>query len=207
MATYTLWSGTPAGLPGSSSSFGNPTSCGTLFSVTAAGKQLAGYQWYVADANQASSAVPFACWHATGAGQGTLVSGSTVTSGTLNIGAFNLIMLAVPVTLSTGITYMAVAGDSSPGPFTEFYWKESIWGQAGIVNGPLTAWSDIAGNGGTNPDPHTSNQQGLFQQVSADPTAAFPTSPFNSSGFWIGPVIQDPPAPGASPGLLGSCFP
>jgi hypothetical protein len=180
LSDYALWSGNPAGLPGASTSFGGPTSCATLFTVTSTGISLKGFRWFVADGLQALTGVRFAAWAVSGINTGAVLAGSAVTSGALTAG-FNDVILSVTVPLTRGLTYAAVAGDDARGPLTASYWASSV------TSGPLTAFSDV---GGSLADPD-GNHQGCFQQASNDPTAAFPSLFFSSSNFWISPIVTD----------------
>jgi hypothetical protein len=198
---YALWSGPVSGIPDApttSSGFGAPTSLATFFTLGAPRLYLKGYRYLITDQAQISGGPGtnrYALWAVTGKGAGSVEGETTVTSRTLAPGDAGTLLdtlVGTPVPLAQGVTFAAAVGDAQQGPFTEFYWTGTEPGHAGITAGPLTGFSDLVSFGGSNPDPD-GNNQGSFQQASNDPTAAFPTVQFDSSNFWISPIITDVP--------------
>ena len=78
--------------------------------------------------------------------------------------------LATKLPLAIGATYMAATGFSNGFPDTNNQFGSGQPYAAGIVNGPLTAYSDPSGS---LPSPFK-NDQGVFSVASTDPTVAMP---------------------------------
>jgi hypothetical protein len=182
-----------------------------VIEVTQGGMWLDGYRWWVCGSGQSTAAQKFALWQVTGANSGVLVANSTVTSGTLNAGAWNLVTLPSPIPLAIGTSYCACTGFSNSFPdsdtggagtgITDSYGTGGGH-SAGIVNGPLTAFSDTTG---TNKDPYGSNQ-GLFSSsLGTDPAVHMPNAQSNSGNFWMD-VQVDTAGPGGYPGPY-RCYP
>lgn len=186
MTTTTLWNGSlPAG---TSSTAGGTRTDGLTFQVTVAGCQLTEVGWYVpvGETTLAGSSYEALLWSTTTGLTGTLL-GSQAGSGTFTAGAWNWITLGTPISLSTGVFY--VAGISSPDliQFVHSYWSSGGPGAAGMTSGPIFAPGEAAAPG--------SNQQG---NISA--AASFPAS---STGTAYGTDIMVTSPGGASPsGLL-----
>lgn len=189
---------------GPSSSAGDPTSyimC-VIWQVTAPGQSLLGYWWWVADTNQQPGPFEFALWEVTGGlsvGTATFVPGSTVTSGTMNLG-WNLVMLGTPLSLTASQEYAAIIAVNASGPFTSSYSATShFWdtgaGAGGITNGPLNAFS--AASPGTDPDIHNNNQM-TFASGITDPTTPVDMSQFNSGNYWLDVQVGAPVPPPAA---------
>lgn len=183
--TYRLFPTTNG--PTAATSYTGPYGTGTSFEVTASGVTLDGYWWWVCPTGgQSTAAQEFCLYQITGTSTGTLVSGSTVTSGTLSAG-WNFIPLSPPLALTSGTPYKAATAWTSSGagfPYTPGFYGTGGPGVAGITNGPLTAFSDDPGGGGTNPDPFGDNQS-TFQVATADPTANYPATGNSSFNGWL----------------------
>ncbi|HEY1705593.1 MAG TPA: hypothetical protein VGG75_38395 [Trebonia sp.] len=193
MTTYRLFPSTSG--PSAATSFSGAYGTGTKFQVTAGGLWLAGFWWWVcATGSQSTAAQPFCLWQVTASAAGILLSpGVSVTSGTLSAG-WNYVPLATPVALTQGATYQAATAFSNAFPLTNSQYATGGAYAAGIVNGPLTAFSDGTG---TNPDPY-SNSQCAYQTSSTDPTVTFATD--GDSGFngWLDVQVTDQAPAGAS---------
>jgi hypothetical protein len=174
---------------------------GVTFQVAAAGQQLLGYYWWIADSSQQPGPFEFALWLVTGSlsgGAATFVPGSTVTSGTLGLG-WNLTSLSVPLSLTASQEYIAVIAVNASGGHTASYSATSDFfdtgpGAGGITNGPLSAYSSRSP--GTNPD-NANNGQMTFNSGGTDPTANLPSSTFNAGNYWLDILVGVPVAPPA----------
>jgi hypothetical protein len=168
VSTYRLWPSTNG--PSGATSFSGPFGTGTSFEIT--GGQylyLAGYYWWVCPAGgQSTAAQKFALWQTYGSQAGTLVSGGTVTSGTLSSG-WNYVPLSTPVPLTPGVTYHGSTAFSNAFPLTAGQFASGGTYAAGITQGPLFAYSDSTGSA---PDPWSNYQCG-YQTSSSDPTTAY----------------------------------
>jgi hypothetical protein len=170
--------------PSSSTSYTGPFTAGILFQVTSPGLNLDGYWIWRADAAQSASA-SFALWHVTGNDGATyLGAATTVTTAALVAGQWNYVQLATPYPLTAGTEYEAVYGFPNNFPITTFQFGTGGPYAGGITSGPISAFSDTAANGGTNPDAF-GNSQGVFATATSDPTVTVPFAGFDSSNFWI----------------------
>lgn len=180
---------TPSGVVASD---GSQQLMGISFKVTSANMQFDGW-WYYCDvaSGQGSAAEDFALWQVTGAGAGTYIAGSKVTSGTFSQG-WNFIPASSPIALTSGQEYRAVRSVNKAGTGTRPYSFTSHFfdtgsGSAGAVSGPLTVFS--ASGNATNPDPSGDGQQ-VFTTSSpvTDVTTGYPTGQFNAA--WYGMDVQ-----------------
>lgn len=161
---------------------------GTAFKVTTQ-CWLEGYWWYVcASGSQTVTAQKFALWSANRDGsnsqRGSVIAAATVTSGALSPG-WNYVPLATPVPLTVGWTYIGSTGYNPAGngiPYTNAQWGSGDPYSAGIVNGPLTAFSDLSGS---NPDPWGWPQGSYISGATADPTVSLPSSNSGSFNGWL----------------------
>lgn len=199
MTLYSLMDGA-SGRPGVGSTGTQPPTspvaftgafqAGTAFTCTASGLWLNGFRWWVPPGGD-TGPQKFCLWTMTGNTAGTVVPGSTVTSGTLTAGAFNTITLASPVPLAIGGVYVAstawVAVHGFPDTQNQFGGGNPY--AAGITNGPLLAWAD--GSNGGSPGTPYNMPQGLFTTATSDPTTHFPAGGSNSSNFWVDVVVSD----------------
>ena len=208
MTTYRLMDGA-SGRPGVGSSgtqpptspisySSTPFQAGTAFSVTGQMMWLNGYYWWVPPGGD-TGAQKFCLWNRYSASAQVVISGATVTSGTLTANSFNYVALSSPVQLAPGELYVAATGWQ---PVNGFPDTNNQFGSgdpyvAGITNGPLTGWSDPT-SGGTSYFPGASENyglaQGLFGTGSAgtngDPTLNFPAGGSNSANFWIDVLVS-----------------
>jgi hypothetical protein len=187
MTTYRLMDdigGRPGNGPSAAVSYNGNFLAGTAFEVTADNLWFEGYWWWVCDSGQQTGAQPFALWQVDTTNNGVLVEGGTVTSETLTSGTWNYIALPSPIQLSRGIPYVVATGYVSTSGFpntNNLFGAGDIY-SAGIVNGPLTAYSDT---NGSEPSPNKWAGQGLFATAYSDPTAHMPDDTYESSSFWI----------------------
>ena len=177
--TYRLFT-TIAG-PSVPVSYSGPFIAGINVGVTIGGCWLTGYWWWVCPSGQSTAAQMFALWCLSSAGAGSLIADGTVTSGALTAGQWNYVPLAAPVPLAIGATYVAATGFSGNFPDTSGQFGSGDPFAAGIVNGPLTAFSDASGS---LPTPFGTDQ-GVFSVAGTDPTAAMPAYGTDSSNFWV----------------------
>lgn len=208
MTTYRLFAATngPA-LAGASGGW----LLGVIFSVTGGMRWLDGYYHWV-PAGGDTTARKFALWTQYSTTQQSLVPGSTVTSGTMTAtpsggesgGHWNFVPLSSPVQLAPGALYVAAAGwTASAGiPVTSGQFTSGGAYAAGIVNGPLTAWSAPAGS---NTFPAATVNYNLGQMLfsnsgGADPSAAMPNNGSGSDNLGMDVLIDDT----APPGYAGS---
>lgn len=146
-----------------------------------------GYLWWVCPAGQPTSAQKFALWNLTGGGSGRLVPGSVVTSGTLATGQWNWVPLPAPLPLAIGTCYNACTGFSGGFPNTEHQFGSAESYGNGIVNGPLSAYSDTSG---TLPSPYNT-AQGVFSTDGSDPSVHMPANGATSDNFWMDLQVSD----------------
>lgn len=194
MATYRLFPSTTG--PSTPVSFGGAFLAGVVAKVTTGGKWLDGYWWWVCPTGQPTAAQKFALWQITGGNSGSLVSGSVVTSAALTAGQWNFVALPSKIPLAIGTAYCACTGFTGSFPdsdtsgagtgITDSYGTGGGH-SAGIVNGPLTAFSD---NNGTVKEPYGCNQ-GLFGTAGSDPSVTMPSLQSNSANFWMDLQVND----------------
>ena len=180
--------------PSTAVSYSGPFEAGIVFAVTSGGCWLDGYWWWVCGSGQSTSPQPFALWQTYNGQQGNVVPGSTVTSGTLTAGQWNFVPLATKLPLAIGATYVAATGFSNGFPDTNDQFGSGQPYAAGIVNGPLTAFSDASGS---LPSPFKT-AQGVFSVAGTDPTATMPIYGSSSSNFWIDLQVDTTPPTGTS---------
>jgi hypothetical protein len=188
--------------PSSPVPYSGSFSAGVLFEVTAGGTWLEGFWWWVCPSGQSTAAQTFALWEAYNAGLGTLIPAATVTSGPLAAGQWNYVALPTPVPLAIGACYNATTAFAGGFPATDGQFGAGDSYSAGIVNGPLTAFSDQAG---TRPAPF-SMPQGVFGTGSTDPTAQMPSDGSNSANFWMDVQVTTT-APSGTPYRLWPDYP
>lgn len=200
MATYRLFPSTNG--PASVTSTSGGWLLGVIFSVTGGMQWLDGYYHWV-PAGGDTTPRKCALWNRYSTTQQNLVSGSVVTSGAMTAGQWNFVPLATPIQLAPGALYVAAVGwtVTTGIPVTSNQFGSGNPLAAGIVNGPLTAWSAPSGS---NPFPAATVNynlgQGLFSNaLGADPSAAMPNNGSNSDNLWVDVLIDDT-APGGYPG-------
>jgi hypothetical protein len=167
--------------PTSPASYSGPILAGVLFEVTAEDCWLEGYWWWVCASGQSTAAQKFALWQVYGPGAGAIVATATADSGSLLPGQWNYVPLTTPVPLTSGATYVACTGFSNSFPITTGQFGPGQPYAAGIVSGPLSAFSDQTGS---LPAPFDMNQ-GLFGIAGSDPTVNMPVEGWESSNFWV----------------------
>ena len=177
--TYRLFQS--ASGPSSPVSYTGPFTCGVVFAVTTGGTWFDGYWWWVCPSGQSTSAQKFALWCVYNSGSGSLVAGSTVTSGALTAGQWNYVPLPAPLPLAIDATYVAATGFSDSFPDTNNQFGSGDPYSGGIVNGPLTAYSDASGS---LPSPFNT-AQGVFSVAGSDPAAVMPIYGSNACNFWM----------------------
>jgi hypothetical protein len=193
MGTYRLFA-TVAG-PTTPVSYSGPFMSGVVFTVTTGGCWLDGYWWWVCSTGQSTAAQKFTLWCMyNGPDSGSLVPGSTVTSGTLTAGQWNYVQLPTPIPLAIEATYVAATGFTGSFPDTNSQWGNGDPYGNGIVNGPLTAYSDVSG---TRPSPFNTAQS-VFSVASSDPTTLMPIYGSSACNFWMDVQVDTNPPAGAS---------
>ena len=180
--------------PATPVSYTGPFVCGVVVGVTAGACWLDGYWWWVCASGQSTAAQKFALWCLSGGTEGSLVPGSTVTSGALTAGQWNHVPLAAPIALAPGATYVAATGFSNSFPDTGNQFGSGDPYGSGIVNGPLTAYSDASGS---LPSPFKT-AQGVFSVASSDPTTSMPIFGSSSCNFWMDVQVDTTPPSGTS---------
>jgi hypothetical protein len=186
----TTWRLFPSGAGPARVAGTTPFLAGVKFGVTTGGNWFAGYWWWVPPLGD-TGPQEFALWSVTSAAPaGSLVADGTVTSGTLTAGSWNPVPLAAPIQIAIGGTYIAATGWAATG-FPDAGGQFSSGGPyaAGIVSGPLVAWSDGTA-GGTNNGLYP-GVQGLFSVAGTDPTAAMPDRGSDSSDFGMDIQVGD----------------
>jgi hypothetical protein len=146
-----------------------------------------GYWWWVCPSEQPASPQKFALWNVTRQGSGTLIPGSVVTSAALAADQWNWVPLSVPIPLAVGTCYNACTGFTGSFPNTNDQFGPGDPYAAGIVNGPLSAYSDT---GGSLQTPYTTNQ-GVFGVQGTDPSVNMPLRGSNSANFWMDLQVGD----------------
>ena len=190
--TYRLFPTTNG--PSSPVSYSGPFIAGVVFEVTTGGCWLDGYWWWVCPSGQPTAAQKFALWCVNSPPNGSLIVGGNVTSGALTAGQWNYVPLPVPVPLAIGATYVVATGVNGSFPDTNNQFGSGGAYSNGIVNGPLTAYSDVSGS---RPSPF-STDQGVFTVASSDPTAIMPIYGSSACNFWIDLQVDTTPPTGTS---------
>ncbi len=175
MTTYTVWDGEiPSGT--SSTATGERTD-GLVFTITSESGSptltAVGYYVPVGETELSGSSYTALVWTTVTGDSGTLVT-SNVGTGTFTAGAWNFITLTSPVTLSTGVYY--VAGISSPDllQFEHNYWGEGDPGFGGVISGPISV-------------PDATTAPANVQQGNAGSADTFPAS---TNQAWYGIDIE-----------------
>jgi hypothetical protein len=183
--------------PASSSDpgYGGNWVAGLAFEVTSSGQYLYGFYLWRADTSTPASST-FALWTQTSAAAGTVIAATEVSGSGFTAGAWNYVPLATPYALSTGVVYKAVYGYSGGGfPETKTSFGTGGAYAAGIVSGPITAYSSPTGQGGTNQIPFTNAYQGSFDTATASASTDFPVSDDSQANFWIDILVGPAAAP------------
>ena len=190
--TYRLFPTTDG--PAAPVSYSGPFIAGINVGVSSGGCWLAGYWWWVCPSGQSTATQTFALWCLSGAAAGSLIAAGSVTSGSLTAGQWNYVPLPNPVPLALGAVYVAATGFSGNFPITNGQFGAGDPYADGIVNGPLTAYSDSSGS---LPSPFKTDQ-GVFSVASSDPTANMPMYGSGSSNFWMDVQVTTTPSAGAT---------
>lgn len=172
-SSFTIWNGTiPSGTSPVSTSTRND---GVLFTVSAA-STLTEIAFYVpaTETTLAGSSYTAQLWTTTTGFTGTLVT-SNAGTGTFTAGAWNWITLTSPVSLTTGVNYIASVVSPDLIQFLHFYWETGNPGAAGIVSGPINV-------------PGTASAPGLSQQ-SNSVGSVFPQPSSTQSWFGIDVMV------------------
>jgi hypothetical protein len=104
-----------------------------------------------------------------------------VTSGALTAGQWNWVPLSAPFSLAIGTCYNACTGFTGSFPNTKNQFGSRDPYVVGLVNGPLTAYSDTSGSLRT---PYTTSQ-GVFGVTGTNPSVNMPLSGSSSANFWL----------------------
>ena len=190
--TYRLFPSTNG--PSSPVSYSGPYMAGVLFEVTTGGMWFDGYWWWVCPSGQSTSPQKFALWSLYNVGTATLIPAATITSGTLIAGQWNYIPLDKPIPLSIGACYNVCTGVGGSFPVTQNQFGSGEPYGTGIVNGPLTAFSDQSG---TLPAPFAM-PQAVFSVAGSDPAAIMPANGNQSDNLWMDLQVGTTPATGTS---------
>ena len=180
--------------PAAPASYSGPFVAGVVFTLTEGGTWFDGYWWWVCNSGQSTSAQKFALWQVYTNATGSLIAAGTVTSGSLTPGQWNWVALPQPIPLSLGATYVAATGFSNGFPVSDNAFGAGDPYSAGIVSGPLTAYSDQTGS---RPAPF-SVSQGSFSVASSDPTAIMPAYGYQADNFWVDVQVEASTPSGAS---------
>ena len=189
--TYRLFPSTNG--PSSPVSYSGAFQAGVLFEATAGATWFDGYWWWVCPSGQSTAPQKFALWAVYNDGVGALIPAATVTSSTLTTG-WNYVPLTSPIPLAQGACYNACTGFSGSFPDTNGQYGAGGAYAAGIVSGPLTAFSDASGS---KPAPFAMSQS-VFSVAGTDPTANMPAGGSGSDNFWMDLQITTTPPPGTS---------
>jgi hypothetical protein len=176
--------------PESSVSYTGPIVMGMAFKVTEDDQFLYGYSCWRSDSGQPATA-DFALWEITGATTGTVITDSDVSISDMIVGEWNYVALPTPLALTSETSYKAVLGIMGNFNDTAFQFRGGDPYVNGIVNGPLTIFSTISANDGTNPEPNGTVQE-TYDTSGEDPTAHYPTLDDNgghSSNFWLDVLV------------------
>ena len=190
--TYRLFPSTNG--PSSPVSYSGPFMAGILFKVTTGGCWFDGYWWWVSPSGQSTSAQKFALWSVYNGGVGTLIPAATVTSGALTAGQWNYVPLATRIPLAIGACYNACTGLRGNFPDTQSQFGSGEPYSAGIVNGPLSAFSDQSGSLAA----PFSMSQGVFSVAGSDPAATMPANGNKSDNLWMDLQVDTTPPTGTS---------
>ena len=193
MGTYRLFPTTSG--PTSPISYAGDFLSGVLFCVTSI-SWLEGYWWWVCPTGQSTAPQKFALWQVYGPGEGNLIPGSVVTSGTLTAGQWNYIPLPTPIQLTIGnisgvgaAVYEAATGFTGAFPDSNGQFGSGGPYASGITNGPLFAYSD---QGASAPAPTSvTSFQGAFSVAGTDPSLYLPAQGSASSNFWMDLQVSD----------------
>lgn len=189
MTTYRLFPSTSG--PGSPTAYAGNFLAGIYFTPTTKLMWFQGYYFWCPTGGD-TGAQKFALWNRYGSSAQVVVSGSVVTSGTLTAGAWNYVPLATPVQLAPGALYCAATGWTSVNgfPVTNNQFGAAQPFASGIVNGPLTAWSDPSGSNNY-PTPGFETAQGVFSTAGTDPSVNMPQAGSNQANFWMDVSLSD----------------
>jgi len=192
MTDYRLFSGISG--PSTAIAYSGPFIAGVAFTVTSGGVWFGGYWWWVCNSGQSTAPQTFALWQPYTNATGTLIQGATVTSAALTAGQWNYVPLPNPIPLAINVGYVAATGFTGGFPDTNSQFGSGDPYSAGIVSGPLTAYSD---QGASRPAPF-SVDQGPFSVAGTDPTAVMPAYGSDSSNFWMDVQVSDTAPAGSS---------
>lgn len=198
MTTWRLYGSTSG--PSSSQSDTTDYVMGVSFKVTSPGLFLAGFGWWVADANQDNTARNYALWQPSGPAAGTLISGSAILGAAGLALGWNLTTYGSPLPLTANTEYRAVRDIGASSGFgggysaTPNFWDTGP-GAGGLTVGPLTAYS-AAGE-------PADGKQMVFTAIGNDVTLDYPSTEFNNTNYWLDPIITD----GGGPVNHGSFLP
>lgn len=192
MSTFRLFPATNG--PGAPSAASGGWLLGVIFSVTGGTRWLNGYFHWVPTGGD-TVARKFALWNRYSTTQQVLVPNSVVTSGTMTANAWNFVALPTPIQLAPGALYVAATGwtavNGIPVTASQFGTAEPF--AAGIVNGPLTAWSSPTGS---NTFPANTVNYNLGQMLFAntlgsDPSVNMPNNGSGDDNLWVDVLVSD----------------
>lgn len=194
MTTYELFPATNG--PAAVSAASGGWLLGFIFSPQGKMLWLTKYRHWVPN-NGDTATRKFALWNAWGTGSNqTVVAGSQVTlTGPLTQGAWNEVALPTPIQLSPAGLYVAAVGwtVSAGIPVTAAQFGSGDPFSAGIVNGPLTAWSATSGS---KTFPGSTVNYGLGQMMfsnilGSDPGVNMPNNGSGDDNLWLDIGLSD----------------
>lgn len=193
MTTYRIMdglSGRPGNGPSTATSLTGNYMAGLMFEVTQPGMFFNGYYLWVCNTGQSTAPVQCALWNASSSSGGILVPGTTITSGTLTAGQWNFIPLATPIPISTTTPYCTAVSINGNFPLTQHQFGTGDTYHNGIVNGPLSAFSDSGSTGSTLPAPYSLHQM-PFSVAASNPTTQMPTVNDLNDNLWVDVQVSD----------------
>ena len=126
-------------------------------------------------------------WSITSRNEGVVIGGATVSSAELAAGQWNWIPLPQAVPIAIGSPYIATIAVNGAFPNTNNEFGTADPYGEGIVNGPLTAYSDQSGSLQA---PYGLGQGG-FTTSGSDPTTNIPNGTSGSANFWVDVQVSD----------------
>jgi hypothetical protein len=149
-----------------------------IFELTAGGAWLEGYWLWVCAEGQSTAPQKFTLWMpyegANYVHTGTIIPGTTVTSGELVRGQWNFIRLPHTVPLSIATSYQLETGATGGVPLTENMWGPHDPWAKGVTSGPLVAPSS---------GPNSTDQ--CAAAVGSNPTKVVTAYNYGSPYYWL----------------------
>lgn len=192
MAEHTLWDGSEVPATLNANDGGSPgvvVGTGCLFG---AGGEVVGVQFRATTTVGAAETYTVAIWRGDTPATGTLLASKSVTGAEINDSAWNRVDFDTPVAVDDEHAYfVGVWNSGGRYVFTQAYFNGTARGNLSTVYAWATG-ADISGVAGAGWEAVT-NGRSLINTA-----LAFPTSSFDGSCFFVGPVWEDSPTPPAS---------